>query len=96
MRRPRAASSSIVLVCAVLVMADVENRAQSNPSPAIASRADVVVFGATPGGVTAAVSAARAGRTVVLLEPGRFVGGMMTGGLSNTDTGQRGAEVITG
>ena len=77
-------------------MAGVEDRAQSNPSPAIASRADVVVFGATPGGVTAAVSAARAGRKVVLLEPGRFVGGMMTGGLSNTDTGQRGAEVITG
>jgi glycine/D-amino acid oxidase-like deaminating enzyme len=42
------------------------------------------------------VSAARAGRKVLLLEPGRWVGGMMSGGLSNTDTGQRGPEVISG
>ena len=60
------------------------------------SRADVAVFGATPAGVTAAVAAARAGRRVVLLEPGRFVGGMVSGGLSNTDTGPRGPEVISG
>jgi hypothetical protein len=79
-----------------IVMTSVEFRAQSNSSQAIASRADVVVFGATPAGVTAAVSAARAGRKVVLLEPGRWVGGMMSGGLSNTDTGQRGSEVISG
>jgi hypothetical protein len=56
----------------------------------------VVVFGATPAGVTAAVAAARAGRRVRLLEPGRWVGGMMSGGLSNTDTGPRGPEVISG
>lgn len=58
--------------------------------------ADVVVFGATPAGVTAAVAAARAGRRVRLLEPGPWVGGMMSGGLSNTDTGPRGPEVISG
>ena len=96
MLRPRTASSWTVVICAALVMTSVEYRAQSNPSQAIASRADVVVFGATPAGVTAAVSAARAGRKVVLLEPGRWVGGMMSGGLSNTDTGQRGSEVISG
>jgi hypothetical protein len=84
------------VIGAALVMTSVEYRAQSNPSPAIVSRADVVVFGATPAGVAAAVSAARAGRKVVLVEPGRRIGGMMSGGLSNTDTGQRGAEVISG
>ena len=96
MLRHRAPSSWTVVVCAALAVASVEYRAQSNASQATVSRADVVVYGATPAGVTAAVSAARAGRKVVLLEPGRFVGGMMTGGLSNTDTGQRGAEVISG
>ena len=60
------------------------------------SRVDVAVFGATPAGVTSAVAAARAGRRVLLLEPGGFVGGMVSGGLSNTDTGPRGAEVISG
>ena len=54
------------------------------------------MFGATPAGITSAVSAARAGRRVVLFEPGFWVGGMMSGGLSNTDTGTRGPEVISG
>ena len=55
-----------------------------------------MVYGATPAGVTAAVAAARAGRRVRLLEPGAHVGGMMSGGLSNTDTGPRGPDVISG
>lgn len=52
-------------------------------------RADVVVYGATAGGVVAAVAAAREGKSVLLVEPGRHVGGMLTGGLGATDTGNR-------
>jgi hypothetical protein len=55
---------------------------------------DLVVYGATAGGVTAAISGARHGLKTVLLEPGRHVGGMSTGGLSRTDVGTR--EVIGG
>jgi hypothetical protein len=55
---------------------------------------DVVVYGATAGGVIAAVSAAREGLNGVLLEPGHHVGGMVTGGLSRTDYGKK--EVIGG
>lgn len=58
--------------------------------------ARVVVYGGTPGGITAAVSAARAGHTVAILEPTRWVGGMMSGGLAKTDVGERGTEVISG
>ncbi len=54
-------------------------------------RADVVVYGATAGGVVAAVAAAREGKSVVLLEPGKHVGGMVSGGLGATDTGSRAA-----
>ena len=50
---------------------------------------DVVVYGATAGGVTAAVAASREGAKVLLVEPGRYVGGMVTGGLSHTDYGDR-------
>ena len=46
---------------------------------------DVVVFGATSGGVVAAVQVAREGKTVVLLEPGKHVGGMTAGGLGWID-----------
>ncbi len=57
---------------------------------------DIVVFGATPGGITAAIAAAAAGQRVALLEPTRWVGGMMSGGLSKSDVGRRGAEIIGG
>jgi hypothetical protein len=46
---------------------------------------DVVVYGGTAGGVMAAVAAAKDGASVALLEPGRHVGGMVSGGLGWTD-----------
>lgn len=49
--------------------------------------ADVCVFGGTSGGVAAAVQVARMGKTVVLAEPGRHLGGMTSGGLSAVDIG---------
>jgi hypothetical protein len=49
--------------------------------------ADVCVFGGTSGGVAAAVQAARMGKTVILAEPGRHLGGMTSGGLSAVDIG---------
>ena len=48
---------------------------------------DVVVYGATAAGVCAAVAAAEMGADVTLLEPGRHLGGMVSGGLGYTDVG---------
>lgn len=53
--------------------------------------ADVVVYGGTASGVIAAVAVAREGNSVLLLEPGQHLGGMVSGGLGATDTGNRGA-----
>lgn len=50
---------------------------------------DVCVYGGNAAGVIAAVTAKRRGRSVVLLHPGRHVGGMTTGGLGWTDSGRR-------
>ena len=50
-----------------------------------AAPVDVLVYGATAGGVTAAVAAAKQGVSVVLLEPRNHVGGMLSGGLGRTD-----------
>ena len=47
--------------------------------------ADVVIYGATPAGITAAVRAAKEGASVQLLEPSKHIGGMMTGGLGASD-----------
>ena len=46
---------------------------------------DLLVYGATPGGIAAAVSAADEGRSVVLVEPFSFVGGLVSNGLTHTD-----------
>ena len=56
--------------------------------PAQAAEADVIVYGATPGGFCAAIAAAREGAKVVLLEPTAHVGGVNTGGLSFSDSNQ--------
>ncbi len=48
---------------------------------------DVCIYGGTSGGVAAAVQAARMGKSVVIAEPGRHLGGMTSGGLSAVDIG---------
>src|SRR6185369_1057379 len=55
---------------------------------------DLVVYGGTAGGVMTAVTARREGLAVALLEPGRHLGGMVSGGLGWTDYGRK--EVIGG
>ena len=50
---------------------------------------DLVVYGGTSGGVVAAVAAARAGRSVVLVEPSAHLGGMTSAGLGATDIGNK-------
>jgi hypothetical protein len=46
---------------------------------------DLLVYGGTPGGIAAAVGAADEGRSVVLVEPFSFVGGLVSNGLTHTD-----------
>src|SRR5262245_59380992 len=51
----------------------------------------VVVYGATPCGLSAAIQSRRMGKTAVLIEPSKHVGGMTSGGLGATDIGNKGA-----
>ncbi len=48
--------------------------------------ADVVIYGGTPGGLAAAEAVVREGAAVIVVEPTRFIGGMVTGGIAITDT----------
>ncbi|SMC69542.1 FAD-dependent oxidoreductase [Pedobacter nyackensis] len=57
---------------------------------------DVVVYGATPAGITAAVAASREGKSVVMIEPLRIAGGMMSGGLGFSDSNQMFRETLGG
>lgn len=52
-------------------------------------RAEVCVYGATPGGIAAAVAAGRLGRSVILCELEDHIGGIVSNGLTNADIGKR-------
>lgn len=54
-----------------------------------ASHYDVVVYGGTSAGVVAAVQAKRMGKSVVIVCPERHLGGLSSGGLGFTDTGNK-------
>ena len=50
---------------------------------------DICIYGGTAAGVIAAMAAAKAGRSVILIEQGRHLGGMTSGGLGFTDIGNK-------
>lgn len=50
---------------------------------------DIAVYGATSAGVIASVAATKEGKSVLLIEPGRHLGGMTSGGLGWTDFGNK-------
>jgi len=51
----------------------------------------IVVYGATSGGIVAAIQAKKLGKTVIVVEPGRHLGGLTAGGLGATDIGNKAA-----
>ena len=55
---------------------------------------DLVIYGGTSAGVAAAVQAKRMGKTVVVVGPDRHLGGLSSGGLGWTDSGNK--EVVGG
>ncbi len=50
---------------------------------------DVVIYGGTSAGVSAAIQASRMGKKVILIEPFNRIGGLTTGGLGKTDIGNK-------
>ncbi len=54
-----------------------------------ASTFDLVVYGATSAGISAAIQGSRMGKKVMLIEPTGRVGGLTTGGLGQTDIGNK-------
>jgi hypothetical protein len=52
-------------------------------------RYDLVVYGGTAAAVTAAVQAKQMGKTVIIVAPDKHLGGLSSGGLGFTDTGNK-------
>ena len=77
------------LLLVPLLLLGTRSGAQSQPV-----RVDVCVYGGTSAGVMAAYTAKKMGKSVLLIEPGRHLGGLTSGGLGYTDIGNKYA--ITG
>src|SRR5688572_16900414 len=69
-------------VLVLLLLSAVVTRAQA-PS------FDIVVYGGTSAGVIAAVQARKMGKSVIIVGPDRHLGGLSSGGLGFTDTGNK-------
>ncbi len=76
-------SPSLLLVLLLTYVCSVGRTPAAEPS------ADIVIYGGTSAGVVAAIQAKRMGKSVVLIEPTKFVGGLTTGGLGATDIGNK-------
>jgi len=57
-----------------------------SPVNARPASTDVIVYGGVPCGIAAAITAAREGVSVVLIEPTKHVGGMATSGINTAET----------
>ena len=77
-----------LLVCALAAVAISLAGSRAAAEPRVF---DIVIYGGTAGGVAAAVQGARMGKSVVLIEPGRHIGGLTSGGLGATDIGNKAA-----
>ena len=52
-------------------------------------QADIVIYGGTSAAITAAVEAVQSGKTVLVVSPDTHLGGLSSGGLGFTDTGNK-------
>jgi hypothetical protein len=79
----------------IMLSSNSEARFKAPLSPkATTYTVDVCVYGGTAGGVIAAYTAKKYGKSVILIESGKMLGGMTTGGLGKTDIGNK--QAITG
>jgi ribulose 1,5-bisphosphate synthetase/thiazole synthase len=54
-----------------------------------AAERDVVIYGGTCAAITAAVQVKKMGKTVIVISPDKHLGGLSSGGLGFTDTGNK-------
>ncbi|SFC81644.1 FAD dependent oxidoreductase [Spirosoma endophyticum] len=62
--------------------------------PTATRKADVIIYGGTCAAITAAVQVKKMGKSVIIVSPDKHLGGLSSGGLGFTDTGNK--EVIGG
>src|SRR5690606_34888800 len=75
--------STLLLVCLVML-----GYSSYNKSDQIYD-ADVIVYGGTSAAITSAMQVVRMGKSVIIVSPDKHLGGLSSGGLGFTDTGDK-------
>ena len=89
MLSPTPESSSVNCVRLLTLALCLSFLAGGSTASAAEPQYDVVIYGGTSAAVTAAVQARRMGKTVVIVCPDNHLGGLSSGGLGWTDTGNK-------
>lgn len=81
-------NKTIYFLLTLLFVTLIHVQCQNNPAK---KEYDVVIYGGTSAGIAAAIQAKRMGKSVILIEQTSRVGGLTTGGLGQTDIGNKAA-----
>lgn len=76
----------LILWCTALILTPQFGISRNQPN---VYNADIIVYGGTSAAVTAAVEAVQSGKTVFMVSPDVHLGGLSSGGLGYTDTGNK-------
>ena len=84
MRRPLTLDANAIICYVAVVSA-------AFSALAAETTCDIVIYGSSPAAISAAVQAKRMGRSAVVVSPETRIGGLTTGGLGQTDIGNKSA-----
>ncbi len=87
MKMSRTFTAGVIIIIVTLLSCNRNAKDRLNSS-------DVVIYGGTSAGISAAIQTARLDKSVILIEPTNRLGGLTTGGLGQTDIGNK--QVIGG
>jgi hypothetical protein len=79
----------LIIIFTVIFSSTIQFDAQSQNN-----EYDIVIYGGTSAGIAAAIQSSRMGKSVIVIEPSSRIGGLTTGGLGQTDIGNK--QVIGG
>lgn len=79
----------IYLIAFFLISAGSSCSEKKNEDSKDTLTADVIIYGGTSAAVTAAVQVIKSGKTVLVVSPDKHLGGLSSGGLGFTDTGNK-------
>lgn len=85
-KNKRSVLSLLVVLITAAGMLSCNDKSADTKDP---NAADIIIYGGTSAAISAAVEAKRSGKSVIVVSPDKHLGGLTSGGLGWTDTGNK-------